>query len=226
MKTILITLMTFGFLTGAAQAQQVLVNPLKPYPQHEMGESPPINIYYAGNSTGVPSTSIDTKKFRFINTAASTLPANLIYLDVATIAPLSVPIGRQIGVTLSTNGPGTEVRLSGAGIAADSSAPPTCRRGSTCFANDGAAVYQPGTVLRLAFSLDDLCKSNAGTLCFANAYQTMMATILLVPTLKVTFGVVSNYDADASDVTSSHWRANAYINFGITDVPFTGMNSK
>jgi len=231
MKNLLIALLSIGTLGNIANAQNVLVNAPLPYPQNTMGDTG-LQIYYAGNSTGTPSAgphSINTVQgFRFINTSAGTnsRAENLIYLDVSTTANLNGPFDSQIGVTLTTDGAGTEVPLLGASIAERSSAPAPCNAGS-CFSSSKAAIYVPGTVLRLAFSLDDLCASNgnAGSLCAANAYQTLLGSTLVVSTLKVNFGVVKTTTTDASAVTTAPINASTVFTFGITDVSPTVATS-
>ena len=213
---------------GTVSQANVLVNAPPPYPQSVFGDSA-FTIYYAGNQTGIPTAGANSinvgQGFRFITTAAGTnaLPANLIFLDVSIDQALTVPTSppSTIAVTLTTGGSGTEIALIGAGQAVGSTPPPLCTVGGNCYPSgtNTAAYYgaTPGTILRLAFSLDALCASGTGALCTGNAYSTMSATTLNVTTLKVTFGVIPTASIQATDVTTATTNANSVFTFGMTD---------
>ena len=216
MKTRKSALFILALFSVTAHAQTVLVNAPPPFPQSAMGDTN-FQILYLGNSTGVPTSGSVPEGFRFINTTpvTNTSPENLIYLDVSTIQNFTLKPGYVIAVTLTTQGAGTEIKLSGAGIASGTSAPPSCSVSGNCFPinSNAAAYYSVGSVLRLAFSLDHLCVGGTSSLC--SLLSTMNDAIYSLP-LKVTFGVVQ-ITASAADVTNSPVNANNTFIFGVTD---------
>jgi len=223
MKTRKTAPFVFGFLSvmalsSLAQAQTVLVNAPPPFPQSSMGDTN-FQILYLGNASGTPTSGSVPQGFRFINTTPVTNsnPENLIYLDVSTSQNFTLKPGNVIAVTLTTMGAGSEVKLSGAGIAAGTSAPPSCAVSGNCFpiGLNGAAYYTAGSVLRVSFSLDNLCVS-MGTSPFCSSLATMNNATYTMP-MKVTFGVVGITATNASDVTNSTMSANNTFIFGITD---------
>ncbi len=177
-------------LSTGAQAT-ILVNPPAPLEQHNMGDTS-YSLYQGGSSTGVPALGAvynSTLGYRFVQTT-SNLEQDLIWLDVSTNATIAAESGKRLVVTLSTStSSGTEIQLAGAGIVTSNTAPPSCASGG-CQGNGAyySAIYQPGTVLRLSFSVSALCAAQGtGTLCASNAYSTMMGSTLS-QSIVVTFG--------------------------------------
>jgi hypothetical protein len=199
-----------SMLAGGASQATVLVNPPPPLRQHLMGEkSYPIPIAGSEVSGAVASGAFynSTLGYRFITTTVSS-DANLVWLDVSSNQNFSVSTGQHVVVTLSTGtSSGTEIPLIGAGIVTTNSAPPTCGAGGviSCQGNrSGAtnlsAVYEPGKVLRVSFSVSALCGTSGatGNLCGTTApnytdFQSLLGGATLSQSIVVTFSVVNDY---------------------------------
>ena len=78
----------------------ILVNAPPPYPQSTLGTTSSFSIYYAGNTSGIPTSGVvnTAQGFRFIQTLTgnNTLPQNLLYLDVTTDQTFTIPGGSQL----------------------------------------------------------------------------------------------------------------------------------
>ena len=163
----------------------VLVNQQDPYPQSSMKDEQR-ELFFAGNQTGTLMTGRMLPKYVMLNTskAAATNSANLITINVSTDAVIPLPTTPAAGawvlaVNLSTLMTSDPIMLKG-GV------------------NGYAAAYIPGSVLRLQFSLDDLCAfsinpspkgDGTGTLC--SNYQTQsVSNGSFFQQIYVTFGYI------------------------------------
>ncbi|MBU6153286.1 MAG: hypothetical protein KGP28_03185 [Bdellovibrionales bacterium] len=185
-------------------------------------------IYLAGGD--VPDTPASsgfynsTQGYRFITTTASN-SANLIWLDVSTNKQLTVNEGQHIVVTVSTPGSASGIRLKGAGILSDNIAPPDCN-GTACqgVGSYFSARYNPGSVLRISFSVQDLCAGSSGGLCNTATgtpgYQDFGAAgSTLTQPINVTFGVVN--DSFVSGPVSGENTDTGGFTLGISNIPPT-----
>ncbi len=212
------------FASSSALAT-VLINPPAPLRQFNMGEAN-YTVYFGGSDTGTPSNAAfynSTQGYRFLTTTASN-DDNLIWLDVSTNKNLTVASGQHIVVTVSTGGSSTGILLSGAGIVTGNVAPPSCNS-PACQGAGGfySATYSAGTVLRVSFSITNLCATATGSLCNLSGgtnYTNFGAGgATLTQPISVTFGVVDNFISTgpvAGENTDT-----ASFTLGITSIPPT-----
>lgn len=226
-KRFLISSLTFLALSSSSKAT-VLVNPPSPLKQYVMGDAN-YTIYYGGSNLAAPSSSgfyNSTEGYRFINTLSNDAadPGNLIWLDVSTNKKLTVNSGQHIVVTLSTGGSSTGIVLKGAGVVTTNIAPPTCNA-PACQGTAGffSASYNPGSVLRISFSITDLCSGATGSLCNLSGvtnYQNFgTAGATLTQPINVIFSVVDNYSVTGA-VSGENTDSGSFI-LGVTNIPPT-----
>jgi hypothetical protein len=200
----------------------ILVNPPDPYPQAKMGDTG-LNVFYAGSGTAtVTNVAVNKKRgFRVIDTGQSTLDDNLIWVDITSDAPVASGATTNTVITLSTGSAvGTEVPLIGAGIVSDNIAPPKCAGGGGSCQGTGfkSALYSPGQVIRLSFSLTGLCGTGGtlGTLCTGGNAYTNMTTVTpstLTQQIYVTIAAADISSGNAIPTTGFSF------NLGITNIP-------
>jgi|GEM_PF-2682088 len=164
----------------------LLINPPKPYPQLLLGDSTASVITYAANSGAYPGSAVVdvASHYRSIDVLNPYTAGSLIWIDVlSNNSNMTSVNGQPIVVTLSidTSTSGTEIPLQGAGVVSgDYDAPPACGGAGTCYGNNNkSAYYSVGRVVRIAFSLADLCSSTtgaAGSICTSPGYSAMSSS--------------------------------------------------
>jgi len=170
--------LTFGSIANAT----LLINPPKPYPQLLMGDTTASVITYAANSGAYPGNAIvDTAgHYRSIDVSNPTAAGSWIWIDVlSSNANMTSSTGQPIVVTLSNDTvTGTEIPLSAAGVVSgDFDAPPVCGGVGTCYGNNNkSAYYSSGRVVRIAFSLADLCATTGGSGTICTSYGSLSSS--------------------------------------------------
>ncbi len=209
-----------------AQASSVLVNPPEPYIQHRLGDSA-YSIYYAASTTGNPvngAAHIDnTRGYRFINIYGTDNP-NLVWVDVSTDQTFTPAAGQVVFVSLATSTTsGNEISLTGAGVVTTNIAPPICNANgtTTCPGVSGgrsnlSAVYTPGSVLRLSFSIADLCKAPGVAITTGSICTTGQVPFALIGNTLST-QIVANFSTGVMPTgTPSTATSNASLTFTLT----------
>jgi hypothetical protein len=212
----------FLFASSSSLAT-VLINPPSPLRQFNILDAN-YTVYFGGSDSGTPSNAgfyNSTQGYRFLTTTASNND-NLIWLDVSTNKNLTVNAAQHIVVTVSTGGSSTGILLSGAGTVTENIAPPSCNA-PACQGNGGnySARYNAGSVLRISFSITNLCAAGTGSLCSGTTnYQNFGPDgATLTQPITVTFGVVDNFISTGP--VSGENTDTASFTLGVTSIPPT-----
>jgi hypothetical protein len=228
----LLFLLPFYSLTASAV---VLVNAPSPAPQHLSGDSGYGINFAAGDGGTIPGGAFFNadQGYRVIDTGNV---GSLIYLDVSSNKTFTITGNQRVVVTLSVAATaGDEIPLTGASAPDGTNAPALCNSSGPVNCQQGlrnsqtynfSAFYSPGAVMRVSFSLRDLCATpgvTTGTsaICASSSTVTSVITpITISQTIYASFSVidVSNINTIGlvtGDIDSLN------VTLGLTSVPPT-----
>jgi hypothetical protein len=234
------------FWSANSLAAKTLINATPPSFQHVLGDTG-FNIFYPATTT---PPSLDSQAF-YNGTYGYQLVTDqntgIVSVDVSTDATFRVTGNQKVVVTLSiSTSSGSEIPLTGAALAtSDSTAPALCNSGSTATCQTASrssvlvpisAYYTPGTVIRLSFSLADLCSTTgvsvstgSGTICKTSGTSPTVnlmgagggSGVTNTQLIYATFSIVDSTTNIAGAVASGTNAYQASTTLGLTDVPPT-----
>ena len=193
------------FLNSLNAEATVLVNAPPPSLQHVIGDVGN-GVYYAAGTGGRLASGAYYNASLSFPIFDTSVTSGIVLVDVSTDKPPVLTRKQVLVVTLSVAATsGDEIPLTGASLASGSGAPILCNSNgqSNCLQQirngttyNFSALYSAGSVLRLSFSLSDLCATpgvtfTAGSsICASSSTLNNLSSTTLTQSLFVTFSAI------------------------------------